>query len=408
MVLLQYILWVCAAILVFYACFPAVSLLAASVTRRRSVLLTGREQSIACIITAYKQCKIALPQIESLLRQRYGSFHIYLVADHYAGRLEVTPHPALTILYPEPYLNSKVLSIKYAMDRFGRAHDAVLILDADNLLHPDALAYLNSYLESGFVAVQGQRTAKNLDTTMAVLDALGELYYNTTQRETPFRIGSSATIAGSGMAVSFDFFSRYIQRMFGEGKQFEIAEDKLLQMMLAESRHRIAWCREALIFDEKVAHGSQIQRQRTRWIRSWFQHWGTAMRMTGNGLLRFDWNMFYFGLMLSFPPMFILTGGLVFTALAGIPVDMYITMAAVAGLLVFTLQFVLALAVAKAPAPFWRVLPSIPALVWRQILAVLKIKASKKDFLATDHSKTVGIDEVWEKRKFDFPYMPRD
>ncbi len=405
MIILTILFWVATLILVGYACFPAVSLFLSAFPPRKKLPAGTEEHSFACIITAYKDVNIALPQIRSILRQRYSNYHIYLVGDHCVKPDNLPSDERLTILFPDPYLNSKVLSIKYAMDHFVHEPNAILILDSDNLLQEQALDRLNRYLLAGYTAVQGQRTAKNLDTTVAALDALGELYYNVIQRDTPFLIGSSATIAGSGMCVRTTFFRSYVDRMFSEGKQFEIAEDKLLQMMLVQSGHRIAYCREALIFDEKVTHGNQVQRQRTRWIRSWFQHWSTAIRLMGSGLVHFDWNVFYFGLMLSFPPMFLLVAGLLFIASAGLILNPLMSLLCLAGLGIFSLQFFAALLKSPAPAPIWKAIPKIPVFVWRQVLAVMKIQASKNDFMATDHTENTEIEDVWARRKNDFPYL---
>jgi cellulose synthase/poly-beta-1,6-N-acetylglucosamine synthase-like glycosyltransferase len=405
MIILSVFLWIATLILLGYASFPALSLLATIFRRRIRIPKIQNEISFACIITAYKDVKIAIPQVESLLKQNYSNFHIYLIGDNCVKPESLPEHHCLSILFPDPSLNSKVLSIKYAIDRFVAEPDAILILDSDNLVQKDTLNYLNRFLSAGYTAVQGQRTAKNLDTTVAALDALGELYYNIIQRDTPFLLGSSATIAGSGMAVSTPFYRYYIDRLFSEGKEFEIAEDKLLQMMLVQSDKRIAYCREALIFDEKVTHGSQVQRQRTRWIRSWFQHWSTSMLLVGNGIGRVNWNIFYFGLMLSFPPMFLLVAGLITTSILGWFISPILSFLSFFGLAIFTIQFFAALIVSPAPIAIWKVIPKMPVFVWSQLLAVFKIKASKNDFMATDHSKNIGIEEVWQKRKNDFPYL---
>lgn len=404
-VFMTFLLWALGLILTAYAFFPAVSLFFSMMNRRRKIPANDSALSFACIITAYKDFSIALPQVRSILAQQYPDYHIYLVADHCKRPDNLPEHRELSFLFPDPYLNSKVMSIRFAMDRFVRKHDVILILDADNLLQANALCHFNRYIQAGFTAVQGQRTAKNLDTTVAALDALGELYYNVIQRDTPFRIGSSATIAGSGMAVRTSFFKKYIDRLFAENKQFEIAEDKLLQMMLVQHQHRIAYCRDALIFDEKVTHGAQVQRQRTRWIRSWFQHWSSAIRLTLSGLRHLDWNIFYFGLMLSFPPMFMLVGGLVLILATGWLLNPWISLLSLTGLVVFSLQFLLALMISPAPPAIWRAIPKIPVFVWRQVLAVLKIQASKNDFMATDHDQHMEIREVWENRKKDFPWF---
>jgi hypothetical protein len=47
----------------------------------------------------------------------------------------------------------------------------------------------------GFAAVQGERKAKNLDTTYACLDAARDIYYHFYDGKLLFHIGSSATLA---------------------------------------------------------------------------------------------------------------------------------------------------------------------------------------------------------------------
>ena len=408
MIIATYLLGLLTCVFVLYACFPALSMFFALFIKRFKPKFNKVENSFACIITAYKEYEIAIPLVESLLKQNYQNYHIYFVADNCTITTEVQQNEKLTVLSPEKPLNGKVLSIKYAIDHFVENHEVVLILDSDNLLHYDALKHLNSYINAGYTAVQGQRTAKNLDTTVAAIDALSELYYNYSQRDTAFRLGASATIAGSGMAVKTAFFLQYIHRLFDEGKQFEIAEDKLLQMMLIQHNNRIAYCRDALIFDEKVLNGNQVQRQRTRWIRSWFQHWESAIKLMFSGIFRLNWNMFYFGLMLSFPPMFILVFGLFIVIIFGLFININLSNLAIFGLFVFVFQFLIAMLLSYTPRIIWQSLPKTPIFIWRQFLAVFKIKTtSRNDFMATTHSQFIDIDEVWQKRRGDFPYLSK-
>jgi cellulose synthase/poly-beta-1,6-N-acetylglucosamine synthase-like glycosyltransferase len=405
--MLKIVLWGIGLLLFAYACFPAFSLFLRLFNRRIVPRNAPEQNSFACIITAYKELEIAFPQVESILRQNYSNFRIYLVGDRCERPASVPEHALLSVLLPETALNSKVLSIKYAMDRFVEEPSVILILDSDNLLQSDTLSNLNNYISDGFTAVQGQRTAKNLDNTVSALDAMSELYYNTIQRDIPFLLGSSATIAGSGMAVKTPFFRSYIERLFSEGKEFEIAEDKLLQMMLVQQGHRIAYCREALIFDEKVTHGNQVQRQRTRWIRSWFQHWKSAIGLMFMGITRFHWNIFYFGLMLSFPPLFILLAGLIAITMVSVFLVPQVALLGLSGILLFCLQFLIVLIISYTPGEIWKAIPKIPVFIWRQVMAVLKIQASKTDFMATSHSHFVSIEEVWKRRMNDFPYVDR-
>ncbi len=402
-------LMVFAGILVMYAALPLLSMLIAATTRSKNYQFTDTipNTDFACIITAYGDASIAIEQVKSILNQSYTNYHIYMVGDHC---LEQPAFPAdiqLSVIYPEIALHSKIKSIRLAIQSFIRPHTHILILDADNLLHENALAYINVVHLQGYKAVQGQRTAKNLDTTIAALDALGELYYNITQRWVPFQIGSSATIAGSGMSIEAAFFTAYVAQLLSNEQGVILAEDKLLQMMLAEQDIKIAYCREALIFDEKVREGAQVQRQRTRWLRSWFDHWGQAIQLTLKGIGKGSWNCFYFGFMLSLPPMVMLVGGLLFMAIVGLLFHAPLFWLSLLGVLLFFAGFGIALLFAPAPARVWQAVPYIPVFVLRQIMAILKLKASSKDFMATTHTQHLSMEQVWEQRKFDFPYLKK-
>jgi len=407
MIFMLFLLYFVAGILVFYTFFPLLSMWWAGIKGQPVAVAVEKSKNAdyACIITAYGDASIAVQQVHSILKQSYNKFHIYMVCDHCLDRPVFPDHPQLTILYPEISLHSKIKSIQSAMQAFIRKHTYILILDADNLLHASVLEKMNQMVNSGFKAIQGQRTAKNLDTPIAALDALSELYYNISQRWAPYCIGSSATIAGSGMAIEAAFFNNYVKTLLGEGDKLILAEDKLLQMMLVESGIRIAYCREALIFDEKVREGAQVQRQRTRWLRSWFDHWGQAMKITGAGLKTGNWNRFYFGLMLSVPPMFLLVGGLIGLGVAGIFFSTTLLLLAISGLGLFIVGFLWALLLAPAPNAVWAAIPFIPVFVVRQLLAIFKIKASSKDFMATTHTQQLSIETVWSQRKNDFPYL---
>ena len=91
-------------------------------------------------------------------------------------------------------------------------------------------------INAGYDCVQGERTAKNLDSVYACLDAAGEYYKNFTDRLAPFSIGSSAVIAGSGMSIAYDLYLGYldspgIREGHQRGKKM-LQEDKILQNFL--------------------------------------------------------------------------------------------------------------------------------------------------------------------------------
>jgi hypothetical protein len=289
---------------------------------------SGRHSDLGCIITAYRDLDIALPLVESLLHQQHRKFRIYLVADACpaAGTnwYAALHDPRFTLLRPDQALGSKVRSLQYARERFLRAHEAVVVFDPDNLAPADFLSKLDEVLLDGFWAVQGRRAAKNTDSTVAAADATGELYKNFIEREVPTRLGSSATIAGSGMAVKTSVWDAYMvsSRIAGPLSRAEVipAEDKILQNYLVSQGLRIPFRWDAVLYDEKVETDAQVQRQRTRWLYAYFQNIPHAAGIALRGLGRLDRNALIFGLYALVPPLVTLLGVAVMLA-PGQPAD---------------------------------------------------------------------------------------
>lgn len=96
----------------------------------------------------------------------------------------------------------------------------VVVLDADNLVDPDFLEHLNNAFYSGCSAVQTHRVAKNMNTSVAVLDAVSEEMNNSIFRKGHTKLGFSAGLIGSGMAFEYDIFRKIIyKRRFGRRRQ---------------------------------------------------------------------------------------------------------------------------------------------------------------------------------------------
>ncbi len=397
-------------ICVFWLLFPLVSGCVARVLPSRPLFAPVQFADFACVVTVYKNLDIALPLIDSLLKQQYPGFHIYLVADRVEAAGKPPNNARLSMIFPAQALDSKVRSISVAMSAFTRRHDYVVIFDPDNLAHPQFLQELNRLHQQGFGAVQGKRTAKNLDTVYAALDALGEYYYDYTVRETPFRLGASSTIAGSGMSIRYDLYAANITREMAELERagIVVSEDKSLQLDLVQAGCRIAYAPRAILFDEKVTTSVQVSRQRTRWLNSYFRHAADALSALWKGLRKADWNCTWFALTVLMPPMVVLAGASLLVLALDLLFAPRLVAWMLAGLAGFAGMFILALRFNHAPRAIWQALPRIPLFVTSQVLSLLRIRAANKDFMNTAHSRPLSFEEVWAQRGADFRYLFRD
>jgi len=374
--------------------FHAIGWIISLTKTRNNTLVNGADKKFATIITAYKNVEITAPLIESLLKQTYTNYEIFLVAD--CCNVEVAKNIeskyCINLILPQSPLNSKIKSIKTIVNQLDNSFDAIVIFDPDNLAHPNFLDKINNTMKQGFEAVQGLRTAKNLDTQIACLDALGEFYYSVNTRVIPFAIGSSATIAGSGMAIDLQLYKSYLQLDAvneADGKVV-IAEDKILQTYIVQSGKTIAFEQNAIVYDEKIETSTQLQRQRTRWINTWFKHASEGTRL----LFSTSWNSVWFAFLTFYPPMFLqwlLATVLIIVDLLYFP---DLALLVFSAMYVYIIHFIHSLFIAKAPKTVFLAIVALPMFVSKQLISLLQMKKSNKDFMVTEHTKTIRFEEL--------------
>ena len=408
MVVLTYALLALAAFCVFFLVLPFLTTAITAARGKERTEATGphRNFDFGVVITAYRNADITKPLIESLLRQTHDRFMVYLVADNCEEVGFRFDDPRVVILRPDPALNLKAKSLIYAMEAFRREHDYVVVCDADNLAHPRFLEELNHYANAGYLAIQGQRTAKNIDTPIAAADAVGEFYKNYIERYGAYRVGSSAVISGSGMAVERELYWAYLHGpdiTAGKEKWKKmLQEDKILQNFLLREDRDIAYAWNAIIFDEKVSDGDAVETQRSRWLYSYFQNVPNALGILRRGLLGASWNQLFFGLVTISPPLFIhlAFSGLVGALCLGVGLGFGVSPLIYTGALVFGALYLFAanilwtLYLSRAPAALWANLYGVPLFAARQVTALLKMGDPNKNFKHTEHKVTVSIDEV--------------
>lgn len=352
----------------------------------------------ACIITAYRNAAIAGPLVESLLRQSYQNHLIYLVADECPEVDFGISDERFILLRPEPALRLKAKSIIHAIQHFRRSHDYIAVFDADNLAHPQFLAEINRYANAGHLCIQGQRTAKNLDTTYAALDSMGEHYKNYLERYVPYLLGGSAVISGSGMATEAALYRAYLASPEIEQGQHQwkkmLQEDKILQNFLLHQDKKIAYARHAIVYDEKVETGDAVETQRSRWLFSYFQNLPNSTGLLMRGLTRFSFNQFYFGFVTLALPMFIQVALAGLLAVLGLLIAPMWSLALSVAAIIFTLNILWTLRLDEAPKPVWDAVWNVPKFVWRQFTGLFKMRNPNKHFKHTEHRKYVSVDEV--------------
>ena len=342
---------------------------------------SASEADYAIIVTAYEETHNLPAVVSSLLKMHYSNYLVYIVADkcdisdlHFADERVI-------ILRPPDSLGSNTRSHFYAINRFRRNHERITIIDSDNITDADYLKQLNIYFDKGFKAVQGLRQAKNTDTFYAKLDAARDHYYHFYDGEVLFALGSSSTLAGSGMAFTVELYKLALQHLDVTGAGF----DKVLQYQILLQNERIAFAPAAMVFDEKTSKSDQLVNQRARWINTWFRYFSKGFVLIKNGLANLNWNQFLFGVILLRPPLFIF----LLLSLFCLVLNLWISLLAVAlwliGYLLFILAFVLALVHTKAEKKIYQAMLTAPLFIFYQVLSLRKVRHANKHSVATNH-----------------------
>ena len=386
-------LWLLMAASVVYILFFAlISTLWKKRVSELTLYLTGKALamrkkehfSYLILYPAYNEDRVIVNSVQKFLAQYYpyNCFHVAVISDHMQPetneKLAALP---ITLLQPVFEKSSKAKAMQYAMDQIKDNYDFIVILDADNVVEPHFLEQLNTECAKGYKAIQCHRCAKNSDNDVAVLDGVSEEINNTIFRKAHNRIGLSSALIGSGMCFDFQWFKENVYKLTTAG------EDRELEALLLQQKIYIHYEPDIHVFDEKVSNKDNFQKQRLRWMTAQIQ-----------SLFR----------MLPYIPKAIMTFNLDFIdktiQQALIPRSMLVVLTFVLALLMtivsrtwcikwWCLFFAVCVALYIATpkqlrrhSVFGKIL-SLPTLVWKMILNIVKIDRKNTDFIHTSHDK---------------------
>jgi cellulose synthase/poly-beta-1,6-N-acetylglucosamine synthase-like glycosyltransferase len=253
-------------------------------------LTSSKTRKFAVLIPSYKEDSVIVGVAKQALQQNYpvSGFDIVVIADSLQettlAQLRALPLRVVTVQFD---LSTKVKSLKAAMQQIGDAYDFALILDADNVMEKDFLVKIDSMLESGYKAIQAQRTSKNETTSMSVLDGLSERINNYIYRQGSVAAGLSCSLIGSGMVFEYSTVKEILSGLTSIG-----GFDRELELALIRRGIRIYYARNAVVYDEKVESTEVFEKQRTRWLSSQFIYLQKYAREGWLSLFRGEFSFF--------------------------------------------------------------------------------------------------------------------
>ena len=375
----EYICWILASIAVAY---PLIYSLASLGTRKSYYPTANKQHKFAILFPAYKEDRVILPVVESFLQQHYPQelYKVIIISDHMQEttneRLAQLP---ITLLKANYENSSKAKALNFAMDHFGRDEfDAVVILDADNIVDTNFLLEINKVFDAGVQAIQAHRTAKNRNTDIAVLDGLSEEVNNSIFRRGHVRLGISSALIGSGMIFNYQWFHDNVKHLVTTG------EDKELEVLLLKQRIFIEFLDEVYVYDEKTQGEKGFYNQRRRWLATQFAQWGRVFKDLPRAIL--SGNIDYRDKLIQWmlPPRLILFGGIIVMGSIMQIIDWPLALKWWALFLIMGVTLCLAIPDKLVDDRFKKSINKLPLLFIMMVVNLFRMKGMNKKFVNTE------------------------
>jgi cellulose synthase/poly-beta-1,6-N-acetylglucosamine synthase-like glycosyltransferase len=355
--------------------------------------IQSHKYRIAVLIPCIQEDSIIVDTAQQAISHDYpfSHFTVTVIADKLKSE-SVNELRQIPVEVLEVNLSMKSRSLHVALESPSVVNsDIVMILDADNIMAPGCLEKVNAAFHAGYKAVQCHRTAKNKNTSVAMLDAMSEEININLFRRGPSVAGLSAAPIGSGMA----FNTGLIREIFSTEEILENpGEDREIDMQLMRRNIKMEFLDDALVYDEKVASATVFEKQRVRWLEAQVNHvrrfFDDDMKMAQKTFLFY--NKFFQNLLLprvlTLVVFFILIATIVVQFLFHLPLLEPVPAIWFAMMALYFLTLLISI-----PRHFYSMqtiiaLSRVPLLMFSMIRAVFQMKKKRREFIHTPKSFT--------------------
>lgn len=266
----------------------------------------------AVLISARNESAVIGQLLNSIRNQTYPRelVDVYVIADNCTDNTgEIAEkHGAKVYVRNNLELIGKGYALDFALKKMMADgdfdnYDAFMVFDADNILEPDYIEQMNKVFSQGHRAITSYRNSKNFDDNWITGGYstwfLRESKYLNNAR---MNLHTSCAISGTGFLVHHDIFAEN-----GGWKHHLLTEDIEFSIDSVIKGERIAYCPDAVLYDEQPITFKQSWNQRLRWAKGFYQ----VFAKYGGGLFKsiFKFNKGSFAafdmLMSIFPALFL-------------------------------------------------------------------------------------------------------
>ena len=250
----------------------------------------------AVLICARNEEAVIGDLIASIRNQTYDQslVSVFVLADNCTDDTALIARCAGAVCYERT--NTEQVGKGYALqtllhylDRdYPEGFDGYFVFDADNILAPDYIERMNETFSDGHDIITSYRNSKNYgDNWISAGYALWFLRESRYLNHARFLLGTSCAVSGTGF-----LFSRAVLEEIGPWPFHLLTEDIEFSIHQITRGRKVAFCPDAVLYDEQPTSFRQSWRQRQRWAKGYiqvFQHYGRDLIQ---GIFRGSWSCF--------------------------------------------------------------------------------------------------------------------
>lgn len=352
---------------------------------KKDLPATDRRHRFLVLIPSYKEDKVIGDTVQAALSQQYPQeyFRVMVISDQMNestnDHLRSMGAEILEIHYEE---SSKALALQSAIRscQSDAPSDYVVILDADNIIASDYLEQVNRYTQQTQCKVlQTHRTAKNLNTSTAILDAAIEEMNNSIFRLGHVQLGFSSALIGSGMVMDYTWFAENIFHTHSAG------EDKELEELLLRQHIHIHYADSIRVLDEKVQQKEAMGKQRKRWIATQFFLAGLMWKRVPQAILKGNGDYLLKAFQSIIPPRSILMALLFMLAILTTLIPFLSCEKWWVLLIALLAGMYIAIPTSMRNKQLYQALKEVPYFVCSMVVNLFRSKGASKKFIHTSH-----------------------
>ncbi|MEN8906462.1 MAG: glycosyltransferase family 2 protein, partial [Clostridiales bacterium] len=227
--------------------------------------------NFAILIPAHNEEVVVGKLVDSFKKSNYPKelFDVYVICDNCTDETSKVAEKSGakvcirtdTTKKGKGYVIEWMLDRLYKMEKDNIYYDAILIVDADNLVDKNFLKEIDYKIQEGYEVIQGYMEAKNPDDSV-VTKSYSFSYWSTNRmyQLARHKLGLSAQIGGFGVAIKLDALKKV------GWNSYSLTEDlEFTQRYIMKTGNPIAWAHNAIIYDEKPIGLAPSIYQRIRW-----------------------------------------------------------------------------------------------------------------------------------------------